>query len=357
MLAIAYSPDGKTIATGGEDGLIRLFDAASGNQFGAPSGHQSGVSTLAMSPDGSRLISGGCDQTVRVWEIPSGNPIRTFTWNPDPDRAMRPPIASVSVSGDGARLAACASWQSEVRIWDMAMGRLISELRLDPVGVEKIRLTRKGESVLVAGIKGRLALWNTGTGDLLREYCRGDGHHWGDLAISADETMFTYRSSQTVEVGERGLSDDRCGIKVYSLQTGDLLSTQNLSGKSSATFSAFCPDGKTIALGLLDWDAKIAQPLRLFEVATGREVLAFGAGGTVRSIAVSPDGKTVVAGYYDGTIDLWDRYSGALSERFQTEQVDIACLVFTPDGKWLFSGGGNGTIYGWSMNPGTDRAP
>jgi WD40 repeat protein len=96
--ALRFTPDGKTLISASEDGLIRLWDPATGQERRRLEGHTGAVRSLALAPDGNRLASGGADLTVRLWDLAAGKQVRLFQGN-------RRAVASLTFSPDGRRLA------------------------------------------------------------------------------------------------------------------------------------------------------------------------------------------------------------------------------------------------------------
>ena len=123
---MAFSPDGRHLASAGFDFTVRVWDATTGKEVQALKGHDWPIHGVAFSPDGRHLASCSADSTVRVWDWTTGQELRVL----EPRHAAR--VESVAFSRDG-KLLASASWDRTVKVWDTATWKLLHDLH-DPTG-------------------------------------------------------------------------------------------------------------------------------------------------------------------------------------------------------------------------------
>ena len=120
VLSVAFSPDGKTLASGSRDNTIGLWEVSSGRLIRSFEGHGSGINSVAFSPDGKTLASGSDDETIKLWEVSSGRLIRSFEGHSNW-------VESVAFSPDGKTLAS-GSYDTTIKIWSTDTGNLLVSL-------------------------------------------------------------------------------------------------------------------------------------------------------------------------------------------------------------------------------------
>ena len=152
VLAVAYSPDGQTLASSGSsDGTVQLWDVESGTHTRTLKGHTDTVRTLAFSPDGKTLVSGSKDDTLRMWDTNTGRMLRKLAGHSND-------LKSVAFSGDG-KMIASGSEDATVRLWDAKTGRFLPTLRGHSWGVEAVAFSPDAKTV-VSGEGRTILLWD-----------------------------------------------------------------------------------------------------------------------------------------------------------------------------------------------------
>lgn len=277
VIAIAFSPDGKSLASVSDDATAKLWDPQTGTLKQTLTGHVGHLLSVAFSPDGRTLVTGGHDKTIKLWDAQTGALKRTLTGNAGS-------VSSVAFSPDGKTLAN-GSMDKTVRLWDAQTWMLKHTLTGNTYTIWPIAFSPDGKT-LVSGIAdGTMRLWDPETGEL-RQTLTGHTGAVFSVAFSPDGKTLASGSVDGT-------------LKLWEAQTGVL--KQTLNGNSGYVMSvAFSPDGKTLASGsagntLKLWDA---QTWTLRQTLTGHS-------GSVISVAFSPDGKTIASGSLDKTVKLW----------------------------------------------------
>jgi WD40 repeat protein len=298
VYSVAYSRDGKLLATASYDGTVKVWDAETGRPLATLEGHEGKVRHVAFAPDGKRLATAGEDRTARVWDVAKGRELQKVA-HTDPVRAVAfTPDGKTLIAGGGYHKAEEGDSRGELRLWDVATGKERGPLsRVPPQGVHELILSADGK-VLVTGSGNTFTVWDWDGKAGLKE------RH----SDQAEESHFVY-----------GL--------------------------------ALSPDGATLAV---TWDAKVY----LYETATGkrRAALEKSDGVCWHTLVYSPDGRTVVASIVlqeeDGDwvvqrwslLREWDTTTGKARESAFVEGA-VASLAFSPDGKSLAVGGRGGTRF------------
>ncbi|CAD5952018.1 serine/threonine-protein kinase [Planktothrix agardhii] len=292
--SVAFSPDGRTLASGSYGHRIKLWDVQSQGEIATLTGHSSSVESVAFSPDGQTLASGSSDHTIKLWDVPSQRQIATLTGHPDT-------VNSVAFSPDG-RMLASGSRDQTIKLWNVPSQRKWWDVR---------------SQWPIATLTG----------------------HSNDLTISLRNFVSSVVFSPDGRTLASGSEDNT--IKLWDLQSQGEIAT--LTGHYLNVNSvAFSPDGRTLASGSAD------KTIKLWDMQSQRQIATLtGHSRWVRSVAFSPDGRTLASGSSDNTIKLWDVYSQGQIATLTGHSDGVMSVAFSLDGRTLASGSNDYTIKLW----------
>ena len=297
-----YSPDGKDLAVASDMG-IWLYDARTGAEVALLSGHNGEVKSIAYSPDGKMLASAGLDETVRLWNPKTGENLATLMGHDGL-------VTGVAFSPDGKTLVS-GSGDATVRLWSTETRRQLwsSDTPQTRMQAPKVRDVFGFESA-------------PGPFDVL-------AFRWV-LAVAYSPDGKTLASS--------GSSDGT--IQLWEAESGTHIRT--LKGHTDTVRTlAFSPDGKTLVSGSKD------DTLRVWDVNTGRMLRKLaGHSNDLKSVVFSRDGKMIASGSEDATVRLWDAETGRFLPTLRGHFWGIEAVAFSPDGKTVVSGDSS-TILFW----------
>jgi len=424
---VSWSPDGRWIATGAGDSSIRVWNAATGELEERLVGHTGIVNTVDWAPDSRRLVSGGSDGTARVWEFEEH---RTGQGIEVEGRAMFTLAAQETQSAlfavfspDGQRVLTGDVEISAIQIWDLSVhgdeevvnlptdylapvdvaflpdGRVVAShedgaasiwevdgtgaTSLGPGGgpeepVWRIAVDRDGTRVAtVRNFGGTVSAWDPDSGDRVFETVvvphdaissidwSPDGQHLAVGSFDGSLTILDSRGKRAQVVYEpephtvewlafspdgrmvatgtlNQKNPDTSRVSIWDWERGEIVDTLDVVGASAL---AFDPTGSTIVAGLFDGSVEIR------DVATGERLRRFGAhAGRVQDIAFSSDGKRIATAGEDATVAIFDARTGRRELVLRGHGLLVTGVDFSPDGKRLVSTAPDGVARVWTLN-------
>jgi transcriptional regulator with XRE-family HTH domain/Tol biopolymer transport system component len=311
VVSVAFSPDGKTLATGDTGGAVQLWAVAARQPIGVPLiGQGAPVNSAAFSPDSKTLATGDAVGTVRLWAVATGLPIGIPLSNGHAS------VIWVAFSPDGKTLAA-GDGVGAVRLWDVATRQPTgAPFSVDAGQVTSMALGPDGKTLATGSADGKVRLWDMATRHQLQlgQPSIGQGGPINSVAFSPDgKTLASGSGNDTAQLWDTATRQPT-GLPLIDGQDGSIDSV------------AFSPDGKTLAAGDAD------DTVRLWSVAARVQIGGplTGHGGPVTAVAFGPDGKTLASGSYDGTARLWNVAMPSQNLAEATNLVRYLCALAGP---------------------------
>ena len=275
---VAFSPDGRLLATASEDKTIGLWEVGTWRKVRLFPGHTRAIETVKFSPDGRWLASGGVDRTIRIWDISNGHELRQWVANSQG-------VSALAFTSDGSRLAS-GGGDGKVSIWNPTTGQELISFLADEGGVDSLAFAPDNRSLATAGgAEETVKVWDVSTGQLGLKIT-GHSDVVTAVAFSPDGRWIASGSYDYT-------------VRIWEAATGQELHTLN-GHQNMVNDVVFSTDGHWLASASADetvriWDASTGQQMR---VLRGRE-------GSVTCLAFSPNGRWLASGE-QRTVDIWD---------------------------------------------------
>ena len=329
--SIGLSPDGRTLASGGE-GTIQLWDTDTGRFLFLLRGHTDTVRKLVFSNDGKLLASGGADMTIRLWNVQSRRQLLSiateYTGSGFP----------FCFSSDGKTLVS-GNQEGIIHLWDTRTGRIRSTLKGHTDAVISLAYSPNGKTLASSSLDYTIRLWNIRSGrEFLKIRTQPEGVY--RLVFSPNGMILASASIDKT-------------IRLWDTTNGRQLSYNFTGHWGPVTTLAFSHHGNTLVSAGGDWDKKVY----LWNANTGKHQFTLqGHNSNSKIFAFSKDDKNLACGYEDGTILLWNAVSGQLlSTLTEHKSIDrsstytsIDTLTFSPNGKILAGASSEKTVL-WDL--------
>jgi WD40 repeat protein len=333
-----------------DDHAFRSWDLATGRELHALPGHAGQVQALAFSGDGRTVATGGPEGGVRVWEATTGRQLQQLPG----DDAF---VTNLALSGDGQVVASYSSMSDmTVHLWEVGTRRLRGQFEHLPelaggqpgsnYGVA-LDIAHDGRTLAVTSIRSRsIKLWDVAAGKMRRELrCAGYAQ---TLAFSPDGRTLA-RASQAILL-------QPSPIELWDVRSGDRAARPVLAAdRFAATELRFSPDGRMLAaLGVTE--------VVVWELASRQPVHRFRAPGMLSALVLTPQGRVLAAqprlgpGLRASKVDVWDVFAGKVLNRFEDRGVGFGAaglwpMAFSPDGHLLATVMNDTTAVVWDLRP------
>ena len=388
--SLAFSSDGKILASTGNDRTIRVWDTETGKQLVVLSDRRNFPGTLAFSPDSTTIASDGRTGTIQIWDVATGDPLATLTGHTDT-------VEALAFSPDGKTLAS-TSEDLSIRLWDIDSEEHLSTLTGHKKPVKVLAFSPDGKTLASAGMGGTVRLWDPGTGKQVRALVQ--------FGLTDTDQKFPAATRQTAWIDTLAFSPDGSilasgdhhgTVRLWRLSDGSLLSTTKahmvfIRAIRALTFSMDKPIFMTVDWNgtIHSWNASTAVQLATLTLK-GHDhwghALGFAADGTtlmsvgwrsqgetvqfwdingnraftplvlprsnvINAYTFSPDGKILAGATDKNVIGVWDLQTNTQRATLAGHTWFVDTLAFSLDSTLLASGGRDGAMYVWDVETG-----
>jgi len=325
VLTVAYSSNGRMLASGSGDGTVRIWDTLSGEETMAPLQSSDGaVHCVAFTHDSQRVLSGTECYAVHIWSVRTGRAVMA------PLRGHSELVLALALSPDD-RVIASGSADNSVRLWDATTGHGITELTGHTNWVRSVAFSFDGRTLVSGSDDCTVRLWDVSTCKLQGRPLHGERGYVLSVAFSPDGQFIAAGFYQAQE------------IRIWNVSSGQEIGAPLKTGCAVANL-VFAPEESYLAStdhnGIRFWDWKNGQDVA--PVLSGHT-------GSVRALSYSPDGLYIASASEDSTIRIWDAdQSQVVIEPLPSHKGSVGSVAVSNDGSFIVSGSADKTIRVWN---------
>ena len=318
---IAFSPDGKTLASADRDNNIHLWKLQTGLQKSTLTGHKSEVKKLAFSPDGTILASGDWNNIIRLWDLKTEKRKKTLIEHEGQLNAL-------AFSLDGTTLAS-GGFNQTIHLWDSESGEQKTAFIGHKGAIYTIVFCPDGSTLASGSYDGTIIFWNTKTGE--QRHTITHTQHQLPMTLLAD--------------GKTLASQNNGNIMFLNVNTRQIEKRLPLDDPKYTSIILMSEDGTTLASGIF---SRQHTEMKVWNLHTGIHQSIFTDSLRSRySEGLSPDGKTLAIGKTNNTVELWDTHTGKHKATLRKHTGWVSSVAFSPDSRLLATGDHRRTIHLW----------
>lgn len=366
VTALAFSADGTMLAGANGNNLISIWTLSDKKLIKSLEGHTAQVNTLCISSDGKFLISGSSDTKIKIWSLPSGDLVRTLEGHTGS-------VTNIDISRDGNRIASISE-DSSLKIWSLADGQLLKSATETAILTGSVKYSPDGR--LLASTSGTLIkIWDLTSGEL-KYTLKGHSTDVTALAFNSDGTKLVSGSNDTtiriwdpakgkLILSAKGHSQSVEHV-LFSNDSGNIISSgadRTIKIWNLSSYPVLEPDG-TFREGLESYNTpcaesenKIAYTLpngrvNIYDITSNQIIASVKVRAYLKQIKLLNDGEYLVISDYKGALKWWNLSNENEKKRIKAHNGDVVSYLFLPGNKQMVTFGSDTEIKLWSFPEG-----